>query len=67
MIGSAHVELVESALRTLSNIAPMTSVERSFNIQGHLQSKARNRLIDDKLQKLIFSAWNSRIPSRETT
>ena len=36
------------------------SCERSFSNQGHVHSKLRNRLDDDRVQKLLFCCHNLR-------
>lgn len=43
--------------KILSIPASSADVERSFSIQGHLHSKARNRLLDTNVDKLMRVKW----------
>ena len=54
----AHLK--EIALMVFSLCTTSASCERSFSNQGHVHSKLRNRLLDERVQKLLFCYHNLR-------
>ena len=49
------------AERVLSIVATSASVERSFSTQGGIHSKARNRLLGHRVEKLVKISYNRRL------
>jgi len=49
------------AERVLSIVATSASVERSFSTEGAIHSKARNRLLGDRIEKLKKISYKRRL------
>ncbi|GAB0091238.1 hypothetical protein DMENIID0001_060560 [Sergentomyia squamirostris] len=46
------------AIRLLEAPATSASVERSFSMQGAIHTKTRNRLVDKRIEKLLYIKFN---------
>lgn len=54
-----HIQ--EFAIRTLSSAPSSCSAERSFAVQKRIRADRRNRILAEKVKKLVFCHWNGRL------
>ena len=65
MAGNADVKHIqEFGMRTLSCAPSSCAAERSFAVQKRIRSDSRNRILSEKVKKLLFCHWNGRLFSR---
>jgi len=64
LFSSSYPELTALAKWALC-IAPTTgAAERNWSAFGHIHSKKRNRLLNERVNKLVYIYWNLRIKER---
>ena len=54
-----HIQ--EFAIRTLSCALSSCAAERSFAVQKRIRTDSRNRILSEKVKKLVFFHWNGRL------
>ena len=52
-------------MRTLSPAPSSFAGERSISVQKRIRTDARNRILANKIRKLIFCYWNGKLCNRD--